>query len=59
MSLDLDLLTFLRFFQRLHACTARENGVSSGLGTRLLCPEKNDYLGVFVVSKFRHYDRSR
>ena len=40
MSLDLDLLTFLRFFQRLHACTARENGVSSGLGTRLLCPEK-------------------
>lgn len=40
MSLDLDLFTFLRFFQRLHACTARENGVSSGLGTRLLCPEK-------------------
>ena len=40
MSLDLDRLTFLRFFQRLHACIARENGVSSGLGTRLLCPEK-------------------
>lgn len=40
MSLDLDLLTFQRFFQRLHACTARESGVSSGLGTRLLCPEK-------------------
>ena len=22
-------------------------------------PGKNDYLGIFVVSKFRHYDRSR